>query len=98
MTVDKLIDLVNDLPEKEVVFLGLENLSHAIFGWNIEVDTIEEYLEEVKLFLSIEELNSLILNKALRKKSINDFIDEINSISELIVFLDKNNGNVPFWL
>ena len=91
MKIESLIVLIERSSNEEIKVKGLSNLLNAISDWTVEVDTVEEYLRLVKMFLDINELDFRLIEEKTSEIDYQKFSSEVESISELLIYLKKNN-------
>lgn len=89
MKIEDLIYLLDESKNK-----SYEHLLNAIMDWPNEVETVSDYYIAVKKFLKIENINVSLLEKSKLNINVNKHIWELESISELINFLKRNNDQL----
>jgi hypothetical protein len=84
MKVEELIDLVENNHNK----MELVHLLNAISDWPCSIDSVYEYFLNVKSFLEIKTISIELINKKMLKIDMLSYVWELESISELILFLE----------
>lgn len=87
MDIEDLINLVETNSNRKEI----SHLLCAISDWPYNICSIEEYFLAVKAFLSIGKIDVLKIKERINCFNLLDNIWELESISELILFLEYYN-------
>ena len=87
-------DIINLLDIEPIINARYNHLLYAITDWNNEVINVDDYLIQVKTYLNINEITSEVLKSKVKSFTINNSEDiwNLESISELVIFLEKQNN------
>ena len=87
----KVIDIIKVIEDGEETE-SLTHLLDAISNWPKEVLTSDEYVVEIMRFLKIEELDVYKIKERMSKFSFKTNAWNLESISEFLLFIEKNSN------